>query len=371
MQSNRFHRLAQATGPFASVYFEDSHDTGDATAQLDARLRDIRKHLEEQSVDSAAIEAIEQAVRASHPPVGHSGRAVIAGLNGKAAEILLDEHLLKPPTSTLVRVSELPYLIPVVEHGMLHTSYLVVAVDNTGADIEMHDGRSRSETVEGSGYPVHEARKAETAGYGGPQGRVQESIRKNIREVADRITHLIDESGADIVFITGEVKARAELVAELPERVADKAVQLRGGGRTAGTDEAEVHQEMSEEFHRRRLAIAEDAAAHFAAGRGTGLAVEGLTDVTAALRDGAVDTLIIGELGDATVVADTELAMIAPSADALSALGGAPARVLRADEALPLLAVSTGAKLIRAGEGLHPADGVGAVLRYAEMSSAG
>lgn len=371
MESNRFHRLAHAAGPFVSVYFNDSHDTADAVAQLDARLRDVRKHLEKQAVDSATIEMIEQAARASHPPVGHSGRAVIARIDGTQSEILLDEHLLRSPTSTLVRVSELPYLVPVVEHGMLHTGYLTVAVDHTGADIEVHDGRSRAETVEGSGHPVHEARKAETAGYGGPQGRVQESIRKNIRQVADRVTHLVDESGAEIVFVTGEVEPRAELVAELSGRVADIAVQLRGGGRTAGTDEAEVHREMSEEFHRRRTALIDDAAARFAAGRGTGLAVEGLNDVTAALRDGAVETLIIGEVGDATVVADTDLAMVAPSADALSALGGAPIRVLRADEALPLLAVATGATLICAGEGLHPADGVGAVLRYAEMSSAG
>ena len=358
MESNRFHRLAHAAGPFVSVYFDDSHDTGDAAAQLDARLRDVRKHLEEQSVDSATIEMIEQTVRASHPPVGHSGRAVIARLDGTRSEILLDEHLLRSPTSTLVRVSELPYLVPVVEHGMLHTGYLTAAVDNTGADITVHGGGSRTESVE------------ETPAHGSPR-RVQESIHKNIRDVADRITHLVDESGAQIVFVTGEVKARAELVAALPERVSEKAVELRGGGRTAGTDEAEVHQEMSEEFHRRRIAVIEDAAARFAAGRGTGLAVEGLNDVTAALRDGAVETLIIGEVGDATVVADTDLALVAPSADALSALGGAPARVLRADEALPLLAVATGAKLICAGEGLHPADGIGAVLRYAEMSSAG
>lgn len=358
MESNRFHRLAHAAGPFVSVYFDDSHDTGDAAAQLDARLRDVRKHLEEQSVDSATIEMIEQAVRASHPPVGHSGRAVIARLDGTQSEIMLDEHLLRSPTSTLVRVSELPYLVPVVEHGMLHTAYLTAAVDNTGADITVHGGGSHTESVE------------ETPAHGSPR-RVQESIRKNIRDVADRITHLVDESGAQIVFVTGEVKARAELVAALPERVTEKAVELRGGGRTAGTDEAEVHQEMSEEFHRRRLAVIEDAAARFAAGRGTGLAVEGLNDVTAALRDGAVETLIIGEVGDATVVADSDLALVAPSADALSALGGAPARVLRADEALPLLAVATGAKLICAGEGLHPADGIGAVLRYAEMSSAG
>lgn len=371
MRSNRFHQLAHATGMFISVYFDDSHDTGDATAQLDARLRDIRKHLEEHSVDPAAIKAIADAVRASHPPVGPSGRGVIARLDGKTTEILLDEHLLRPPTSTLVRVSQLPYLVPVVEHGMLHTGYLVVAVDHTGADIDVHDGRSRSETIEGSGYPVHEARKAETAGYGGPQGRVRESIRKNIREVADRVTHLVDESGADIVFVTGEVEPRAELVAALPERVAGRAVPLRGGGRTAGTDQDEVMQEMSEEFHRRRLAITADAAQRFAAGRGTGRAVEGLSEVTAALRDGAVDTLIIGDLGDATVVADTDLTMIATSADALSVLGGAPARVLRADEALPLLAVATGAALIRTGEGMDPAEGIGAVLRYAEMSSAG
>ena len=358
MESNRFHRLTHAVGPFVSVYFDDSHDTGDAAAQLDARLRDVRKHLEEQSVDSATIEMIEQTVRASHPPVGHSGRAVIARLDGTQSEIMLDEHLLRSPTSTLVRVSELPYLVPVVEHGMLHTSYLTAAVDNTGADITVHGGGSHTESVE------------ETPAHGSPR-QVQESIRKNIRDVADRITHLVDESGAQIVFVTGEVKARAELVAALPERVSEKAVELRGGGRTAGTDEAKVHQEMSEEFHRRRIAVVENAAARFAAGRGTGLAVEGLNDVTAALRDGAVETLIIGEVGDATVVADTDLALVAPSADALSALGGAPARVLRADEALPLLAVATGAKLICAGEGLHPADGIGAVLRYAEMSSAG
>ena len=42
-------------------------------AQLDARLRDVRKHLEEQSVDASVIEAIDSAVRGAHPPVGRSG----------------------------------------------------------------------------------------------------------------------------------------------------------------------------------------------------------------------------------------------------------------------------------------------------------
>jgi hypothetical protein len=78
-----------------------------------------------------------------------------------------------------------------------------------------------------------------------------------------------------------------------------------------------------------------------------------------------VDTLIVGELGEETVVADEELTTLAPNADVLSEQGAAAARTLRADEALPMFAVSVGASLVRTDERITPADGVGAVLRYA------
>lgn len=357
MHADRFRHLVDLTGPFVSVYFEDSHDTADAAAQLGARLRDVRKTLEDASVDAGVIEAIDAAVRAKHPPVGRSGRGVIAA----GARIVLDEHLDVPPTGTTVRVSELPYIMPVVEHGVARTAAMVVAVDHTGADIDVR-GR-RAETVTGSGYPVHKAHKAETAGYGGPQGRVEEAVRKNIREVADRVAELVDGAHIDIVFVTGD--ARAELAAELPEQVAGKVVQVPGGGRAGGADQAGVDDEIAAELARRRVAVVDEAARRFAAGHGAGTAVEGLADVIAALRDGAVDTLIVGDLGEATVVADHDrLALIGPDADAVSDLGGAPDRVLRADEALPLLAVATGAAVVPAAGRLAPADGVAAVLRY-------
>jgi hypothetical protein len=362
MHADRFRRLLTASGPFVSVYFDDSHDTADAAAQLDARLRDVRKNLEDASVDTAVIEAIDTAVRAKHPPVGRSGRGVIAA----GTHVLLDEHLDAPPPTTVLRVSELPYIVPVIEHGMSHTTVMLVAVDHTGADIVLRDGAARAESLEGSGHPVHKAHAAEGAEYGGAQGRVEEAVRKNIREVADRITHLFDEHNVDIVFVSGD--ARTELATALPERVADKAVLLQGGGRAAGIDEAEVHQEIADEFARRRVAAVDDAAQRFAAGHGTGLAVQGLADVTAALRDGAVDTLIIGDLGEATVVADhDQLTLVGTDAATVSDLGGAPDRVLRADEALPLLAVATGAALVRTDERLTPAEGIAAVLRYPDV----
>lgn len=363
MHADRFRHLLEATGPFVSVYFEDSHDTADATAQLDARLRDIRKHLEEgpgegtgeDRVDAAVIEAIDARVRGTRPPVGRSGRGlVLAG-----SKVVLDQHLAVPPVSTSIRVSELPFILPVVEHGIPHTAYLLVAVDGTGGDISLIDslqgeGRFGTQTVE-------------TADSGGPQGHVEEAVRRNIREVAEQITKLCDDTGADVVFITGEVAARAELVAELPERVADKAVQLQGGGRTAGTDRAEVAAEIGEEFTRRRQAVITDAIERFNAGHGAGLAVEGLPAVIAALRDGSVETLIIGDLGSATIVADHDQLMLAgPDAATVSDLGGSPDRVLPADEALPLLAVTCGASIVSADGQFSPADGVAAVLRYAD-----
>lgn len=45
MDSERLRPLLTARGPFASVYFEDSHDTQDAAAQLDLRWRGLRDQL--------------------------------------------------------------------------------------------------------------------------------------------------------------------------------------------------------------------------------------------------------------------------------------------------------------------------------------
>jgi stalled ribosome rescue protein Dom34 len=268
----------------------------------------------------------------------------------------------------VVRVSPLPYIVPVVEHGEEDPTYAVVAVDHAGGDITLHrDGTDLSDQVDGEGYPVHKASSAESPGYGDPQRVADEERRKNIRAVAERLTSLVDDAAPDVVFVIGEVRSRADFVKELPERVVSRVVELHVGARHSGFDDEQVRHEIGQEFLRRRLATIDDAAQRFQAemGRESGLATEGLDGVTAALRAGAVETLIIGDIGDATVVAGDDLATVAPNANVLSELGTAPTRVLRADEALPMLAVSTGAALVRTDERIDPADGVAAVLRYA------
>ncbi len=43
MGSNRFRQLLDAPGPIASVYFDDSHDTHDAEAQLELKWTPHRR----------------------------------------------------------------------------------------------------------------------------------------------------------------------------------------------------------------------------------------------------------------------------------------------------------------------------------------
>ena len=168
----------------------------------------------------------------------------------------------------------------------------------------------------------------------------------------------------------------SDLRSTAPERLAERLVDLQLGARDSGIADDDVRKAVTTELELRQNRTMADAAESLQAGLGhrPAVAVEGLTAVCGALRNGEVETLIIGDLGDATVFdggdAAGGLATIAPTAENLSELGLAPERTLRADEALPVAAVLTGADLVRIDERVAPRDGIGAVLRYAPRTSA-
>jgi peptide chain release factor subunit 1 len=364
MESERFRKLLDVPGPFASVYFDDSHDTHDAAAQLDLKWRAVREELERQHADEAVIGEIGTAVNDLRPPVGRSGRAVVAS----AGDVEINQHLALPTPATVVRVSELPYIVPILAQSFDHPDYVLVVVDHSGADITTHiGGKLRAEAVDGGGHPVHKAAGAENAGYGDAQIRTDEDARKNLRAVADRVSELVDNHDFDVIFVVGEVSSRSDLIAELPHRLRERTATLDIGARHSGHDFGEVERAIEAEFLKRQLRTIDDVAWRFTAeiGRQSGLAAEGLGGVCSALRQGAVETLIIGDLHDATVVSDEELTTVAENENVLSEQGAAAAKTLRADEALPMFATSIGAALVRTDERIAPVDGVGAVLRYA------
>ena len=365
MQLERFRSMVSAPGPFVSIYLDDSRDTAEADAQLDARWRDIRRHLADRSVDEDVIVTLERAILHSQAAVGRRGRAVIAAGN----QVLVNEYLTSPPLATAFRVSDYPYILPLVDLGtQRRPTYVFAAVDHVGADITLHRREVvHTETVDGGGYPVNKPVTAGWSGYGDFQHSTEEAIRMNERAVVDRLTELVDETDPEVVFVCGEVRGRTDVVSALPQRVAARVCQLHAGalGRRIGEDE--IGDLIDAEFEHRRLAEITDVAERFQSeiGRRSGLAAEGLAAVCAALRAGNVDTLIVGELGDATVVTGEAPTTVAPDTDALSELGEAPYRVVRADEALPFVAITVGASLVPGGDRITPTDGIGALLRYA------
>ena len=362
MDTERFRTLTTANPPFASVYLDDSRDAAEAEDQLEARWRDVRRQMEDLGTDEAVILRVEQAILHSRPAVGHLGRGVVATRDG----VLINQHLPRPPIETVVRVSEYPYLLPLLD-GEWRGAYIFAAVDHTGADITVHrDGRVRSETVDGGGYPVHKPASSGFRGYGDHQRTTEEAVRMNVRAVADRLTELVDETDAEVVFVCGETRSRSDVFATLPRRVARRVSTWRGGsyGHRVGEDEARDHLEA--EFERLRHNEIDEIAHRYLneRGRGSGLAAEGIAAVCAVLREGEVGTLIVGDLGAATVVTGESRTMVAPSADVLSELGEPARRVARADEALPFAAIATGASIAIDGGQVAPEDGIAAVLRY-------
>ena len=364
MESERFRPLVTAKGRFVSVYFDDSRDTADAVTRVEAIWRDVRKHLEDQGADHHVVANLEVAILHGQPVVGRQGRGVIA-MRGR---VLFNEPLLSPPPVTELRASDYPYILPLVERGRWRPTYVFAAVDHVGADITLHQGDAvRRETVDGGGYPVHKPVSAGWNGYGDLQHTTEEAVRMNVRAVADRLTELVDETGAEVVFVCGEVRSRTDVVSELPDRVATRVSQLHAGARGSRVNEGEIREEVEAEFERRRDVEIAEVVDRFRGERGrrSGLATEGLIAVCAALREGAVGTLIVGDLGAATVVTGEDRATVAPDADVLSELGEAVHRVVRADEALPFAAITVGASLVRVDDGITPVDGIAALLRYA------
>ncbi len=367
MQTSRFRPLINAKGPFVSVYVDDSHDTADAAKQAELRWRAVADELSSRGADADVIDTVREVLTESTPTVGRGGRAVLAG-----RDVRVTQHLIRAPEQPVVRVSDLPYLVPAIVHGGDEPPHLVVTVDHEGADLQMRGGgRPHSSTVEGRGYPVHKASGAESAGYGDPQRTAEGARQKNIQAVAESVTALVDDEKPVLVFIVGEVTSRSDLIKALPQRVADEVVEVNAGAR-GSVDDAQLSHDIDEALQLRRVDDIDSAAARFRAerDRNSGLATEGLDGVCAALRDGAVDTLILGDLGDATVLLGDSPTMVAPSPEVLSELGAERHTTARADEALPYAAVSTDASLIGVDERLTPRDGVAAILRFAPRTSA-
>jgi release factor family 2 len=364
LDTKRLQELVAEDGPFASIYYDASHNTEDAAAQDDLRWRALRDQLADQGADDTVLATVENAVRTAGTPVGRVGRVVVAN----AEHVLVDEDIEAPPAQPIVRLSPFPYVLPLAVRSGTAVPYLVVVADRVGADIRVFDRSGKpvdTEDVEGDDFPVHKVRGGGLA-HRHMQAAVEETQKDNANQVAEAVMKLVQESGAGIVFLAGELQTRTALHDALPERVRTITTVVDGATRARGASNEGLDKAISEVITGRRLAELDDAVTRFRteAGRDNGLAVEGLGPVTAALREGNVETLLVRDPADAEVFVGAQANQVGVAENETAVTEGEHVARRRADEALPFAAIAVGAGLVAIDERLDLAEGFGALLRH-------
>ncbi|PXY34976.1 peptide chain release factor 2 [Prauserella coralliicola] len=364
MDTTRLRELVTTDGPFASVYFDDTHDTADAEKLLELRWRELRERLEGQGAERPTLDAMESAVREAAPPVGRSGRALVA----VGDRVLVDQELDEPPAQPIARLSRLPYVLPLAEFGERPPAHVVAVVDHVGADVTAVDADGNvvdEQTVEGSEHPVHKVRGGGSA-HRDLQSRAEETARHNINRVAEHVATTARRVGAALVVLAGESQARKELHDALPEQVRRVATELQTGARHQGGGNEELREQIQQLLAKTKQARRDEVVERFRAalGKRDGLAVQGLQATTTALREANVETLLVADPGDAEVLTGEEPTLVAVQKEELEAHGTRSVSRRRADEALAVAAIAGAAEIICTGDTLELMDGVGAILRH-------
>jgi hypothetical protein len=362
--------LLTAPGPYATAYLDATQAKELGPQEVAARWRALRDTLGEQGADAATLDAMEEVVGRHTEVPGPHGQVIVAA----GGRLRLDTVLPAPPRRETARWAPLPHLMPMIAQLGPVVPYVLAVVDRTGADVTVHGPRGdESQTVQGDETDVH---KVKVGGWAQDhyQNRSENLWDANARQVAEVVESGVKRVAAQVVVVTGDVRARTKLVEALGEHARGLVVQLEHGTRHEGGDEQELRAEVDAAVARvaadRDQAVIdryEQALGRSAAGVDDTFAAAGLSDTVAALRQAQVDTLLVVDdpSSDALAWIGPEPVHIALSAPELTELGVPEPVQDRLDAALVRAAAGTGAAVVTLAPGqLELTHGLGATLRY-------
>ena len=386
MRLSTIRNLYGGAGPWASVYLDatGTQKTGtpqEARRQLDLRWRAARESLHRDGADEATLAAIDDVI-GTLPATGAPAEVAVIASHGTVgfSRIVFGESGRDSATwSTQPRAAD---LVRTLDSGAAEVGWVTADLDRTGGTIIAFDGGS--ETVRGEDQFI---RKVKRAGHGRAwsdnktQRAAEENWGQNSAEVARAVERAVERSGADVVVLTGDVRARQLVLDQLPPTTAscvvdvDHEVNVRPHpeDRVRARRDADVFDPaIVAATHQAMDAVAADrrrgAVDRFHAGLSNGLSVRGLGPVCAAARDLSIDTLVLAVepshrqawvdplnptmVGESKKDTGADTAISQCADDALvgaCALGGAESLVIEAD-----------AELV---------DGLGAILRFADPTA--
>ena len=360
--------LYRQPGPITSLYLglnevDDPH-------RIDLRWHHLRGELSVAGTPEADLALLDEQVTTSRD---HRGPRVLAAFCAEGR--LLASRLLEQASGPDRAVfGPLPAGGPLLAWAQQRITYLLVVTDHTGADITVRQWPAETQAVthvEGSNDDIESHAADGWAGLSQSryQRRAIDSWEHNAVEGAAAVTRAVDESHAEVVLITGDIRSVLLLHEALPAHVRQRARVLDEGGTRgdAGISPA-VDADVLDLIERTNTAATNELLHTWRDLTGqAGPATTGARATAAALHEGKVATLLVDydEANHHTGWLGPEPAQVAVGRHELAPLGVSLHRVPLAD-ALIRAAVATGADVHMLPPNLSdgPPDGVAGILRY-------
>lgn len=366
--------------PFVTVHLDASRADASGDEEVAGRWRALRRELERAGATPGVLDAIEGRVTRPTGVVGPHGRVVIAD----AANVVVDRVLREPPARSTAVLDAVPVLLPAVRAADESTRYLLVEIDRQGADLTWSEGTGvrggRREVVDGDHDVLHKVRDGGGRQQRRVETRAEDSWERNAETVATDLDRQVAERCPELVVVTGDVRAVALLRDAVGARVRELIVEVPGGSRSDGVNQAAFDLRVAEVLRAHRARRSDAVLDRFRGELGrASAAVTAVEDVVTVLQRGQVAELVLHEaltlpdsaLAGSTLWVGPEPLQIATSEGDLASLGvDSSARTMPADAALVRAALGQDAGLTIASDGsVDLIDGIGALLRWSDDST--
>jgi hypothetical protein len=361
------------SGPFVTVYLGTEAAVEQAAQQNELRWKTLRRELEGAGAPEEALAAIDPLVPDAH----HRGRTLAVVADATGARLV--RHEPEPPARDAGWVAPLPRVGPLIEWAQTAIPHLVVLAARAGADIVVFSraaaghGAGEAEVVtvgQDSGQdPV--LRKNQPGGWSQRryQNRAENLWEQNAKTVADQVASLVDEIGARLVVVAGDVRALQKLREQCPPAILDIMKEV-DGSRGPGSADAGLDEIADDVVKLVATVAAEDSVAflrQFKQEKGQNdLAVQGVKGTIEALAAARVDTLLIHDDPDdeRTAWFGPEPGTVAQAKATLSDMGVDNPQEARLVDVAIRAAFNTSAAVRIVPSAGSVKDGIGAILRF-------
>jgi hypothetical protein len=359
--------LYRRAGSVSTVYADVTQDTSDPRRTKPLHQRTVREALAEAGapeVDAAIIiDLLEEP-----PGVGGPVSRLLVVREGT---VELNEVLSGDPLAELlVGYGPVPSLIPLLIQRPRDIRYVVAEVGRDGGEISLFrvsrpDPIAERDVRGDTEFITKVGAEDDFLANGRYQHHTEEIWKRNEAQVAEAIDEVVKDSGAELLVVTGDVRARQLLVDQLGQDLDAGRPELPATTRQVDASREELDAELHRSIAGILAAEEYDALQRLETGRNDGLAETDFAGVVRALQQAQVDTLLVtsGSTQMPTLIALDREPWVAVTSD--EALGAGELGAVPAADALVRAAILTDAQVIVVSPTELPAGAsAAAVLRW-------